>query len=332
MSDTVSVLLHALRGDPGDETAWLALADGLEEAGQPDRASLTRLARRLRHLPDGPDRSETERSVQKLLREGVRPCVPEWTSALGMKFVLIPAGTFRMGSPDDEAERLRDEGPAHEVEITQPFYLSVTHVTQEQYKKVMGTNPSRFWSRGAGRDKVVGHKTKSFPVDGVSWDDAATFCQKLPEGGYRLPTEAEWEYACRAGTRTPYHFGLFADAREANFDGNFPTGEARKGAYLQRTCTVGSYPPNAFGVHDMHGNLWEWCSDWFDEGYYRSSPRQDPAGPEQGASHVLRGGSWDSYGRRCRGAARRGDDPSLLVVGFRVLLPASLCPQTARAD
>jgi uncharacterized protein (TIGR02996 family) len=326
MSDAVDVLLQALHADPADATAWLALADGLEESDQLDRATLTRLTQQLRTLPQGKERSRTESTVQGMLRNEVLPCVPVRRNALGMTFVLIPPGVFRMGSVTREKGRDADEGPVHEVEITRPFYLSAYQVTQEQYDTVMGENPSVFASTGESASRVANLDTRTFPVDSVSWEEAVAFCQKLDDAPYRLPTEAEWEYACRAGTSTPFHYGLGASALESNFDGNFPTGKAKKGPYLARTCPVGSYAPNGFGLFDMHGNVWEWCSDWFDESWYSHSPRQDPTGPETGHYRVLRGGSWDSYGKRSRSACRRGDDPGLLVVGFRIVLPYDRIP------
>jgi formylglycine-generating enzyme required for sulfatase activity len=144
---------------------------------------------------------------------------------------------------------------------------------------------------------VKGHrKTARFPVDTVCWYDAVSFCERLsalPEEKaagrvYRLPTEAEWEYACRAGTKTPFHYGKALSSRQANFDGNLPYGSAPKGPYLGRTCEVRSYKPNDFGLYQMHGNLYQWCSDWYGEDYYTHSPRKDPTGPEKGKYHVLR--------------------------------------------
>jgi formylglycine-generating enzyme required for sulfatase activity len=137
---------------------------------------------------------------------------------------------------------------------------------------------------------------------------------------YRLPTEAEWEYACRAGTTTPFHFGKSLSSRQANFDGNHPYGGAEKGPYLARTCKVGSYKPNKFGLYDMHGNVHQWCSDWYDKDYYKDSPAKDPLGPDRGAVRVLRGGSWIVLGRFCRAADRLTNDPGGrdYNMGFRV--------------
>ena len=172
------------------------------------------------------------------------------------------------------------------------------------------------------------------PVEKVSWNDAAEFCKSLSalpaeeEAGrsYRLPTEAEWEFACRAGTTTPFHFGKMASAsassKDANFDGNHPYGGAAKGPYLKRTSKVGSYEPNSWGLYDMHGNVREWCADWFAEDYFRKRENNDPQGPPTGDLRVLRGGSWGGKGKNCRTAYREGASPTNRNnsgFGFRVV-------------
>jgi formylglycine-generating enzyme required for sulfatase activity/tetratricopeptide (TPR) repeat protein/serine/threonine protein kinase len=250
----------------------------------------------------------------------------ELVNSLGMRFTLVPAGMFLMGSPDSEEGRGGDEGPQHEVEITRPFYLGVHPVTQKQYKRVVGGNPSHFTSRNGGG---AGH-----PVEQVSWEEAVEFCRRLsalPEEQaagrtYRLPTEAEWEYACRGGatSSTPFSSGGSLSSTQANFDGSHPYGGTAAGPHLQRTTPVGSYGPNAFGLYDMHGNVWEWCADWYDENYYSHSPRQDPQGPQQGESRVIRGGSCYDDGCDCRSAARDGAEPGYRGghVGFRVVCVA----------
>ena len=250
------------------------------------------------------------------------------TNSIGMKLTLIPAGEFLMGSPDEEEDR-SDGETEHRVWIRKPFFLGVYEVTQAEYKRVMGTNPSYFSSAGRGKESVSGLDTSRFPVELVSWDDAAEFCRKLsslPEERaarrtYRLPTEAEWEYACRAGTTSPFHFGSQLNGEQANSDGGYPYGTTDKGPDLERTTTVGSYAPNAFSLYDMHGNVYEWCQDWYDVQYYATSPSADPKGPSSGSSRVLRGGSWGSSAWYCRSAARvryaaggRYDDD-----GFRLL-------------
>jgi formylglycine-generating enzyme required for sulfatase activity len=248
----------------------------------------------------------------------------EITNSIGMKLTLIPAGKFLMGSPPDEKDRSEDEDQ-HEVEITKPFYLGVYEVTQGQYEQVMGTNPARFTKGlGGGPDH---------PVENVSWQDAKDFCDKLSalekeraaQRVYRLPTEAEWEYACRGGARenTPFHFGKSLSSTQANFDGNEPYGDAPKGPSLRRTSAVGAYnKPNGFGLFDMHGNVAEWCADWYGAAYYKQSRRQDPPGPPEGSYRVLRGGCWDGNGQGCRSADRYRFDPTVRNdrLGFRVAL------------
>ncbi len=230
----------------------------------------------------------------------------EFENSVGMKLVLIPPGEFMMGSPESEEDRNSDEGPQHRVRITRPFYFGTYQVTQEEYERVMGTNPSSFSRGGGGNDRVSGMDTSRFPVETVSWNDAAEFCRKLSAlpaeraagREYRLPTEAEWEYACRAGTTTPFHFGSVLNGRQANVDGNRPYGTSEKGPYLQRTTTVGSYSANGFGLFDMHGNVWEWCADWFSSDYYANSPVDDPF-TQRGHSFgprtimLIAGKSWD---------------------------------------
>jgi formylglycine-generating enzyme len=253
------------------------------------------------------------------------------TNSVGMKLAHIPAGKFQMGSPADEAER--DEGEIqHEVTITRPFYVGVHEVTQGEFFQVIApTSKARpiFTERRGGGP--------AHPMENLTWDLAVQFCTSLAsqvaekEAGrrYRLPTEAEWEYACRAGTSTPFHFGKSLSSRQANFNGNYPFGGAEKGPYLRQTARVGSHAPNAWGLHDMHGNVAEWCSDFFDPDYYRKSPKENPRGPEKGVVPtdyngfylVVRGGSWLDEGRACRSAYRFSampHDPYRLV-GFRVV-------------
>jgi formylglycine-generating enzyme required for sulfatase activity len=244
----------------------------------------------------------------------------EITNSIGMKLVLIPKGTFMMGSPKSEEERQDDE-TQHEVTIGKDYYLGVYEVTQAQYEKVMGKNPSYF--QGA----IVGNENADLPVDNVSWDDVVEFCKKLsdlPEEKkagrmYRLPTEAEWEYACRAGSKTAYSFddeeGLLPEY------GWFSRNSSR------RTHTVGLLEPNAWGLHDMHGNVWEWCSDWYEE--YPKGAVSDPTGPKEGSDRVIRGGSWDYEAAHCRSANRNGRDPSFRFdyYGFRVALSSSGIPK-----
>jgi formylglycine-generating enzyme required for sulfatase activity/serine/threonine protein kinase len=254
----------------------------------------------------------------------------ELVNSLGMTFLAVPAGRFVMGSQPDERHRCADE-EQHEVEITSPFYLGAYPVTQQEYERVMGTKPSDFSATGSFRDRVAGMDTRHFPVDSVSWEDAREFCKRLSElpeekkhgRAYRLPTEAEWERACRGGTAASSPFGIgdciSVSSDVMNCDGNYPYGEAAKGTYLMRTCPVGSYRPNALGLFDMHGNIWEWCEDRY--GAYDDTILRDPFGPATGERRVLRGGSWNDLAWDCRSACRLRFEPSIRLnyVGFRVL-------------
>jgi uncharacterized protein (TIGR02996 family) len=336
--DTETVLLSTIARDPADPLGWQALADALEEQGQTQRAELSRLSLRLRLERDHADGPRWQARVQELLASGVRPCVPELTNSIGMRFVLIPPGSFLMGSPPSERGRSKDEGPQHEVQITRPFYLGVFPVTQQEYQKVIGKNPSWFSRRGGGKQQVKDISTaelKRFPVEFVSWQEARTYLQKLSalpaevKAGrqYRLPAEAEWEYACRGSgsSSSPFHYGASLSSRQANFNGNHPCGGAAKGPNLGRPCPVGSYQPNGFGLYDMHGNVWEWCADWYKAGYYAQSPAKDPRGPSRGSDRVYRGGGWNCNGRYCRSAFRDRDEPTIggNFLGFRVALAPS---------
>lgn len=245
------------------------------------------------------------------------------TNSVGMELVLVPAGKFVMGAPEGEADRHADEGPQHLVTISRPFYMSIHPVTQKQYEAVAGHNPARF-KQAAGGGPM-------HPVESVSWYDAADFCRKLSsrfeerDAGrvYYLPTEAEWEYACRAGTTTPFAFGTSLSSSQANFNGKNPYGGARRGPFRQRTTPAGTFPPNAFGIFDMHGNVWEWCADFYAETYYDTAPERDPLGPRSGSLRVLRGGNWNSAGgMNCRSARRGKDDPTAATQfdGFRVVM------------
>ena len=224
--------------------------------------------------------------------------------------VLIPAGKFMMGSPEKEFARETDE-ERHEVTLSRPFYMGTTEVTQEQYEAVMGVNPSGF-------------KGAKHPVEKVTWHDAISFCRKLSEKTgktYRLPTEAEWEYACRAGSTTPFNTGPTLDTDDANYDGNYVYGDGRKGVYRQKTMPTGSFRPNAWGLYDMHGNVYEWCFDWFQA--YPSAAVVDPKPDiDMNFSRVQRGGGWANEPASCRSANRTLSNPGAArnQVGFRVCL------------
>jgi len=242
---------------------------------------------------------------------------PEYTNADGIRLARIPAGAFWMGPPND-GDEASPRMPRHRVCISRPFYIGVHEVTQGQYERVMGKNPSWFSKGTGGRERVKGVDASRLPVESVSWHDAMEFCARLSarpadrNAGrvYRLPTEAEWEYACRAGEK---------EYRRYSF-GHSLTGKANHscdGASLSRSAVVGSYAANAWGLHDMHGNVWEWCEDW-----YAAGPRRAVGGPARGEMKVMRGGSWQNHARLCRSAARESMTPTYRgpACGFRVVL------------
>ena len=247
-------------------------------------------------------------------------------------FRWIPAGEFEMGSPESEEDR--DDGETlHHVILTKGFWLLETPVTQRLYHSVVGTNPSRFSfsetlapclasqfgdfdSFDALLTRSMAMATSDLPVETVSYDEALEFCEELtkllPKGlKATLPTEAQWEYACRAGTKTAYWYGNTADSNKMNYDNPSSIG---------KTTPVKSYDPNAWGLYDMHGNVCEWCLDRYDN--YPSGTVTDPVGPNGGSSRVCRGGSWDHDAQDCRSAARgRGEpDDRDSLLGFRALL------------
>jgi len=241
------------------------------------------------------------------IAQGVEP------NSIGMELIEIPAGTFTMGSPVGEKDREANEAQVT-VTLTKPFWLGKTEVTQGQWRQVMGTEP---WK---GKDYV--QADKDCPATYVSWDDATTFCQNLTEierkagklkadEEYRLSTEAEWEYACRAGTTTAYSFG--DDEKQLGNFGWFAGNTAGE----QYAHAVGLKKPNPWGLHDMHGNVWEWCSNWYDE---KLSGGTDPVGPGKGSLRVNRGGSWGYFPDFCRSAYRYYFVPSDRNnnLGFRV--------------
>ena len=241
------------------------------------------------------------------------------TNTIGMKLKLIQPGSFMMGSTGD----YDNEMPVHKVTLTKPFYLGVYEVTQEQYERVMGTNPSNL------------KESNLLPVEMVSWEDVVEFCRKLSamEGlEYRLPTEAEWEYACRAGTTTSYSMGVTISTDQANYNGNYIYGRGVKGVYRCKTMEVGSFAPNAWGLYEMHGNVWEWCLDWFGSDYYKTSPERNPTGPASGTYRVLRGGGWNSHPRHLCSAFRLDGHPPdyrSSLSSFRVVREAAAVLNTA---
>lgn len=243
-------------------------------------------------------------------------------NSLGMRFVRVPAGSFLMGSADDDPQADPDERPQHRVTISRDFYLGATEITQSEYAAVMGRNPSWFSADGGGRDDVRGIDVGNHPVDMVTWDEAVEFCRRLSDlkterdhgRSYRLPTEAEWEYAARAGTTTLFAFGDRLTVDQANVrDAGKSTG---------RTRAVASYRSNAFGLYDLHGNVWEWTADRYDAAAYLASTAVDPSGPGEGTGRVVRGGDYRFDARQARSANRdftrasRRDQGN----GFRIVL------------
>lgn len=231
-----------------------------------------------------------------------------FTNSIGMKFVWVPPGGFMMGSPKEEKGRGINE-TQHKVTLTKGFYMGVHAVTQEQWKEIRGNNPSKFKGE------------KNLPVETVSWEDCQEFIKKLREKDkkpYRLPTEAEWEYASRAGTTTPFHFGETISTDQVNYNGIFIYGDGKKGVNREKTTPVGSFPANAWGLHDMHGNVYQWCQDWF--GDYPQKDLVDPQGPDSGKYRVVRGGSWYYTPVLCRSAYRSRLEPGLRrdTFGFRL--------------
>jgi len=266
----------------------------------------------------------------------------ELPGGVKMTMVLIPPGEFLMGSSEAEQTRVQEEAkaaggesakvamanesPQHQAAISKPFYLGICEVTQEQYEAVVGTDPSKY-------------KGTMLPVESVTWDDAVEFCKRLSDTtshAVHLPTEAQWEYACRAGTQTAFHFGDRDEelSQYANYgDSTFiPTWGAKKNNLPSdghdKTSPVGSYRPNSWGLYDMHGNVSEWCADWYHETYYTDSPAVDPLGPATGTKKVKRGGALVDVPHGCRSARRIGRHPTRpelmqtipYCYGFRVVV------------
>ncbi|MFM7885851.1 MAG: formylglycine-generating enzyme family protein, partial [Pseudanabaena sp.] len=248
--------------------------------------------------------------------------ITENDEAINLDMIAIPSGSFTMGAPESEPESTSDERPQHDVTL-QSFYLGRYAVTQAQWRvvasyepvaKELNPDPSRF--KGDNR-----------PVEKVSWDDAQEFCQRLSAKtgkDYRLPSEAQWEYACRAGTSTPFHYGETIAPELANYNGTRTYKDSPKGEWRQTTTDVGSFPANAWGLHDMHGNVWEWCEDdW--HGDYEDAPNDGSAwlidsDNRSQVRRLLRGGSWGDDPENCRSACRINDARDLIIsfVGFRV--------------
>jgi formylglycine-generating enzyme required for sulfatase activity len=249
---------------------------------------------------------ESVRMPMRLLNDGVS----------GMTFLELPPGRFTMGSAASEIGRSDDE-TLHDVTISKPFYIGQYEVTQQEWRAVMGTSPSTFKDCGA-----------RCPVESVTFEDVQQFIDELnarrPASGpslrYRLPTEAEWEYACRAGTTGPFSTGENITTAQANYNGKFPYASAAPGDYKQKPAPVGSFPLNPWGIADMHGNVWEWTADWY--GPYRDSSVDgiDPHGPASGDKRVIRGGSWyfDANSARCGLRYTHAPKDKGFSLGFRL--------------
>jgi uncharacterized protein (TIGR02996 family) len=311
--------LDDILAHPENPALWHILADWLEDRGDP-RAELVRVTWSLQHERDHPDFSQRQARVQELLRGGVVPVVSRLQTALGLEFAWIAPGTFLMGSPKGED---RHEGweAQHPVTLTSGFWMGVYPVTQGQWYALTGNNPSAFSRHGRSARKVrtfSNAQVDRFPVENVSWEVAIEFCAALSarlNRTVRLPTEAEWEYACRAGTTTTFHFGKVATEADANFNFKHPKAPNRRESALERPSVVGSYPPNAWGLYDMHGNVWEWCQDV----HQTTAPF-----PEADNHRALRGGSWFIWPELGRSAGRAFESPDAPDhrhhLGLRVIL------------
>jgi formylglycine-generating enzyme required for sulfatase activity len=286
--------------------------DELQAAGRRENERRAASEFAMRREQAAQETAERERVAQQHTQRGFEE---HHINSIGMKLLLIPAGEFMMGSPAGEVGRDDDEGPQHRVRITRPFYLGATEVTQGQWRAVMGTAPWRGW--------LVAHQNMregtDYPATYVSWDDAMAFCRALGKRdgrAYRMPTEAEWEYACRAGSTSSYSFGD-EDSRlrgHAWYAVNAADGAEK---YAHR---VGQKCANSLGLYDLHGNVWEWCSDWYARGYYAQSAADDPQGHPRGSIRSIRGGSWLDAPQDCRSAARNGAAARVRGnhLGFRV--------------
>jgi len=281
------------------EAADAKLADTLREA-HPRRQALAEQIQRFR----GALRGVLARARTSTISLG---------SDAKISFILIPAGTFTMGSPASEAGSYKNEGPQRTVTLARSFHMSVTEITQAQWRAVMGTEPWKGASLAAdGADIAANY---------ISWNDARAFCARMSKGlgrTVRLPTEAEWEYACRAGATTRYHYGDDPDYTRLAAHAWYQANASAKGGRCAQP--VARKAPNAWGLYDMHGNVWEWCGDWY--GAYSTGSASDPRGPRTGTERVLRGGAWDSRPANCRSASRNSFGPTLRVgkMGLRVVV------------
>jgi formylglycine-generating enzyme required for sulfatase activity len=278
---------------------------------------------------------------QRLSTEAFRlRLAPDRDPELAITMVKIPEGSFAMGSTPEEVDRYPDEGPRHKVTL-QKFWMSRTPITQAQWREVVGWEPGRAEEGGLQLNPdPSGFKGDDRPVECVNWFEAMEFCRRLSVRTgrtYTLPSEAQWEYACRAGTTTPFHFGATITPELANYDGNATYANGTEGQFRQETTPVASFPANAWGLHDMHGNVGEWCLDHWHESYKVNHVEGGLAeAPSDGSAwldvvelnkenrekrRLLRGGSWFNYPRNCRSASRYHSRPvsADLDVGFRVV-------------
>lgn len=308
---------ETLRNDPDDLATWMALHDWLLDNNDP-RVDFVKQQLQGRGCDMGENHEELDQRVQTLLETGHRPCVPMWTNSIGMKLVHVKAGKFQMGSPVTEEDRENDE-QQHDVTLTKDYWIGVYQVTEENYKNIMGHNPH--WLHPESNNLKI--DTSNFPIQNINWQDAQNFCKRLSNTiserksmiKYRLPTEAEWEYACRGGHLTKtyqmFYFGDSISSTHANF-----------GPYSKWIRQVGERVPNALGLYDMYGNVWEFCSDYYGADYYETNAAAcDPTGPSKGSQRVIRGGGWFTIRKYCRSAYRGKFDPKTRyhTRGFRVV-------------
>jgi uncharacterized protein (TIGR02996 family) len=306
--------LQAMQEHPEDSALRLVFADWLEERGD-ERGTLLRLLHTLTQSVHVRRRRELENRLRNLLARGAQPVGPFVTNSVGMKFAWIPPGTFMMGSP---AKGYQLDGARHQVTLSKGFYLGVHPVTQAVWREVFAKDRSRFPGKNPSHFQGADR-----PVEQVTWQDCEKFLRKLSwrdRHTYRLPSEAEWEYACRAGTTTAFYFGETIATDQANYNGDDTYGAGRKGASRGETTPVGIFPPNGWGLYDMHGNVREWCSDW--HGDYPTEAVHDPQGPAGGTGRVSRGGSYRDAPTLLRSASRRWESWARRVPfqGFRVAM------------
>lgn len=342
-------VLKGLRGEAKDRAtgrvSWGRLSEYVVEAMETDAKTYTggkaQNPHRIANLVGSPLLARLSKSP--LDKEGGRPEKSEISppyrksrtsasgiqNSIGMLLMPIAPGKFHMGSPSGGIGK-KDE-KQHEVEIKDGILMGACEVTQDEYQQVMGSNPSAHCLGGLRESAIKGMDTRNFPVEGVAWTDAVKFCDTLSarraeesaKRSYRLPTEAEWEYACREGksSATLFHFGTSLSRLQANFDCRIAFAGVEAAQHLDRPCPVGSYTDNVFGLYDMHGNVREWCSDWYEKDYHASGSAVNPTGPTEGRFRVVRGGSWYENGSSCRSTCRgmfepgKGND----YTGFRVV-------------